>query len=182
MDLILENVYSCMINEIKLFEENIHVWYDVPLFIFTDEKIKVTIELRGNDPNSIAIKVLNIYTFSHGHCNNLIHIMKHFIFKGQGHGPNVKLCRDDIVPIALIIPLANEVGGYTGFAMAVCLQTIQKSPDTPDICFGLVKYFNFFLINMFKFLQKDKKCLVSCKNFCNFCVCSSVCGNMISKG
>ena len=32
-------------------------------------------------------------------------------------------------------------------------QTIRKSPDTPDksgeICFGLVKYFNFFLINMF---------------------------------
>ena len=39
-------------------------------------------------------------------------------------------------------------------------QTIQKSPDTPDksgeICLGLVKYFNFFLINMFKFLQKYK--------------------------
>ena len=39
-------------------------------------------------------------------------------------------------------------------------QTIRKSPDTPDksgeICFGLVKYFNFFLINMFKFLQKYK--------------------------
>ena len=39
-------------------------------------------------------------------------------------------------------------------------QTIRKSPDTPDksgeICFGRVKYFNFFLINMFKFLQKYK--------------------------
>ena len=39
-------------------------------------------------------------------------------------------------------------------------QTIRKSPDTPDksgeICFGLVKYLNFFLINMFKFLQKYK--------------------------
>ena len=39
-------------------------------------------------------------------------------------------------------------------------QTIRKSPDTPDksgeICFGLVKYFNFFLINMFKFLPKYK--------------------------
>ena len=40
------------------------------------------------------------------------------------------------------------------------LQIIRKSPDTPDksgeICVGLVKYFNFFLINMFKFLQKYK--------------------------
>ena len=37
------------------------------------------------------------------------------------------------------------------------IQTIRKSPDTPDksgeIYFGLVKYFNFFLINTFKFLQ-----------------------------
>ena len=39
-------------------------------------------------------------------------------------------------------------------------QTIRKLPDTPhksgEICFGLMKYFNFFLINMFKFLQKYK--------------------------
>ena len=39
-------------------------------------------------------------------------------------------------------------------------QTIRKSPDTPDksgeICFGLVKYFIFFLINIFKLLQKYK--------------------------
>ena len=39
-------------------------------------------------------------------------------------------------------------------------QTIRKSPDKSDksgeICFGLVKYFNFLLINMFKFPQKYK--------------------------
>ena len=36
----------------------------------------------------------------------------------------------------------------------------QQTPYAPDksgeICFGLVKYFNFFLINVFKFLKKYK--------------------------
>ena len=54
----------------------------------------------------------------------------------------------------------TDVSAFTGSPYMMSRQTIQKSPDTPDksgeICFGLVKYFNFFLINMFKFLQKYK--------------------------
>ena len=49
---------------------------------------------------------------------------------------------------------------FNDFIYPPWVQTIRKSPDTPDksgeICFGLVKYFNFFLIKMFKFLQKYK--------------------------
>ena len=46
--------------------------------------------------------------------------------------------------------ILNEIRDV--FCSMTVKQTIRKSPDTPDksgeICFGLVKYFNFFLINM----------------------------------
>ena len=50
--------------------------------------------------------------------------------------------------------------GSTSTYRVTFLYELLPWADNPDksgeICFGLVKYFNFFLINMFKLLQKYK--------------------------